>query len=92
MPLVEAADITRVIAAYDPDEGRLIVVPTHDGQPGNPVLWDRGFIPEMMQLTGDTGARALLRRHVDVISEVAMDTDAVLRDFDTPESLAQHGP
>ena len=37
-------------------------------------------------------ASALLRRHVDVISEVAMDTDAVLRDFDTPESLAQHTP
>jgi molybdenum cofactor cytidylyltransferase len=89
MPLVEAADITRILAAYDPDEGRLIVVPTHNGQPGNPVLWDRGFIPEMMQLTGDTGARALLRRHVDAISEVAMDTDAVLRDFDTPESIAQ---
>jgi len=92
MPLVEATDISRIIAAYDPDEGRLIVVPTHDGQPGNPVLWDRGFIPEMMQLTGDTGARALLRRHADAIAEVAMDTDAVLRDFDTPESLAQHTP
>jgi molybdenum cofactor cytidylyltransferase len=88
MPLVDAATLRRIVAAYDPDEGRSIVVPTHQGQYGNPVLWDRGFIPEMMQLGGDSGARALLRRHAEQITELALDTDAVLRDFDTPDSLA----
>jgi len=67
------------------------VVPTHDGRYGNPVLWDRGFVPEMMQLSGDSGARALLRRHMDAIAELPMDDDSVLRDFDTPESLAHQG-
>jgi molybdenum cofactor cytidylyltransferase len=87
MPLVDGPAIDRIIAAYDPDEGRSIVVPTHDGAYGNPVLWDRRYIPEMMTLAGDAGARSLLKRHLDAVAEVAMQDDGVLRDFDTPESL-----
>ncbi len=88
MPLVAGAALDRLIAAFDPDEGRRIVVPVHDGQAGNPVLWDRGFVGEMMSLSGDAGARSLLRRHMDQVAEVPLETDAVLRDFDTEESLA----
>ena len=87
MPLVQGPAIDRLIEAYDPDEGRLIVVPTHDGQWGNPVLWDRRYLPAMMALTGDAGARKLLAQHADAVAEVPLD-DSVLRDFDTPDSLA----
>ncbi|HEX7390109.1 MAG TPA: molybdopterin-binding/glycosyltransferase family 2 protein, partial [Acidiphilium sp.] len=34
MPLVDAATLDRLIAAYDPDEGRSIVIPTHRGKRG----------------------------------------------------------
>lgn len=86
MPLVTGPTINRLIEAYDPDEGRLIVVPTHGTQWGNPVLWDRSFIPAMMALTGDSGARKLLLKHAEAVVEIPLD-DSVLRDFDTPESL-----
>jgi molybdenum cofactor cytidylyltransferase len=88
MPLVKADTLRRIIAAYDPDEGRAIIVPTHQGEFGNPVLWDRSFIPEMMQLTGDQGARKLLRGHAELVTELALESDGILRDFDTPQSLA----
>ena len=86
MPLVSAATIDRLLAAYDAEEGRLIVCPTHGGELGNPVLWDRRFFPEMMALEGDRGARSLLRRHAEWVAEIPAD-DTVLRDFDTVESL-----
>ena len=88
MPLVTARTIERLMAAYDPDEGRLIVAPTWQGELGNPVLWDRRFFPEMMALTGDRGARSLMERHAEHLTTVAMDDDAVLRDVDTTEQLA----
>ncbi len=88
MPLVTARTIGRLLAAYDPDEGRLIVAPSHGGELGNPVLWDRRFFAEIMALSGDRGARALLERHSEHVATVAMDDDAVLRDVDTPEQLA----
>jgi molybdenum cofactor cytidylyltransferase len=70
------------------DEGRAIVVPTHQGRAGNPVLWDRRYFPEILELTGDGGARGLLRRHLEQVAEVDVGDDAVLRDFDTVDSLA----
>ncbi len=88
MPLVTARVVARLIEAYDPDEGRLIVAPTFGGAVGNPVLWDRRFFPEMMALAGDRGARGLLDRHAEHVATVALDDDAVLRDVDTPEQLA----
>lgn len=87
MPLVTGTALGQVMAAYDADEGRLIVVPTHGGESGNPVLWDRRFAPDIMALSGDSGAKALLRRHGEVVAEVEVDA-SVLKDFDTEESLA----
>jgi molybdenum cofactor cytidylyltransferase len=89
MPLVSAGDIDRIVAAYDPHEGRLIVVPTYHGKRGNPVLWDRRFFPDMAALSGDTGARGLLLRHAEWVAEVELETDSVLVDFDTPEAVNQ---
>jgi molybdenum cofactor cytidylyltransferase len=87
MPLVDAAALRQIIAAYDPDEGRTIIVPTHRGKRGNPVLWDRRFFPLMAALNGDEGARSLFALHPETVAEVAMADDAVLRDFDTIEAL-----
>jgi len=88
MPLVTGRMIEQLIEAYDPDEGRSIVVPTCRGKIGNPVLWDRRFFPDIAGLVGDVGARALLERHGEYMAQVELDDDAVLRDFDTVESLA----
>lgn len=88
MPLVTGRMIDRLLAAYDPDEGRQIVLPTFHGKQGNPMLWDRRFFPEILQISGDSGARFLVGRHMEVVAEVEMADDAVLRDFDTTEALA----
>ena len=85
MPLVTSATIDRLVDSYDPEEGRTIVAPTHAGQLGNPVLWDRRYFPAMMALTGDRRP-SLLRQHAEAVAEIVVD-DTVLRDFDTADSL-----
>ncbi|MCS6930702.1 MAG: molybdopterin-binding/glycosyltransferase family 2 protein [Acetobacteraceae bacterium] len=87
MPLVTAEMLDRLMAAFDPEEGRAIVLPTYRGKQGNPMIWARRFLPEMMAISGDVGARHLLGANRDVAHEVEMPSDAVLRDFDTAESL-----
>ena len=88
MPRVTSAHIDRLIAAFNPDEGRAICVPTWRAKRGNPVLWSSRFFAEMRALEGDTGARGLLRAHADQVCEVEMSDDGVLLDVDTPEALA----
>lgn len=88
MPLVTGRMIDRLLEAYDPEEGRLIVLPTFHGKQGNPMLWDRRFFAEILELSGDQGARSLVGKYAEFVAEVEIGDDAVLRDFDTPESLA----
>jgi molybdenum cofactor cytidylyltransferase len=88
MPRITGADLDRLIAAFAEDGGRTIVVPTHAGERGNPVLWPRSCFTEMLQLEGDAGARRLMAGHAGMIREVDLGTDAIFADVDTPEALA----
>lgn len=90
MPRVSAALIDRLIAAFDPVEGRSIVVPTWRGKRGNPVLWSRAFFAEMQGVAGDVGARHLIGEHAGAVVEVEAESDGTLVDIDTPEALAAY--
>jgi molybdenum cofactor cytidylyltransferase len=88
MPLVAGRDLDRLIAAFNPLEGRAIIVPTRRGKRGNPVLWAKRFLPEMADLAGDVGAKHLIGEYAELVCEVEMDSDGVLVDIDTPDALA----
>jgi molybdenum cofactor cytidylyltransferase len=87
MPRIDADLINRLIAAFDPDRGALVVVPTFEGKRGNPVLWSRRFFPDLMAIEGDVGARHLIGRYGEAAVEVPVDGEAALLDVDTPEAL-----
>ncbi|WP_270936404.1 molybdopterin-binding/glycosyltransferase family 2 protein [Falsiroseomonas oryzae] len=87
MPLVSGEMLDRLMGAFDPEEGRAIVQPTFRGKQGNPMLWSREFLPAMLALSGDVGARHLAAQHAERLVEVEMADDAVLRDFDTTDAL-----
>ena len=87
MPQVDAALIERLIAAFDPDKGALVVVPTIEGKRGNPVVWSRRFFPDLMAVEGDVGARYLIGRYAEAVTEVPLTGKAALTDVDTPEAL-----
>lgn len=88
MPQVTADVIDRLIAAFDPIEGRAICVPTADGRRGNPVLWGRDFFEEIAEITGDKGAREIVEAHPESTVEVDMTGEGVLLDIDEPAALA----
>ena len=89
MPLVTAAELARLVNAFNPVEGRAIIVPTRHGKRGNPVLWGRRFFAEMRDLGGDVGARHLIGTYPEAVAEVEMASDGVLTDIDTPQALAR---
>jgi molybdenum cofactor cytidylyltransferase len=87
MPQVDAALIDRLIGAFDPGHGALVVLPTIDGKRGNPVVWSRRFFPDLMAVEGDVGARYLIGRYTEAVAEVPLTGTAALTDVDTPEAL-----
>ena len=84
-PFVGAPAYRRVADAYD--DGARLAVATYGGVRGNPVLLGRQHWPEALALTGDEGARVLLRRHGAI--EVPCDGTGEPEDVDTPEDLAR---
>jgi len=87
MPQVSAKLIDRLTAAFDPQRGALVVIPTIEGKRGNPVLWSRRFFPDLAKVEGDVGARHLIGGYAEAVTEVPLDDAGVLTDVDTPEAL-----
>jgi molybdenum cofactor cytidylyltransferase len=88
MPQVDSALIDKLIGAFDPERGALVVMPSIAGRRGNPVLWSRRFFPDLMAVQGDIGARHLIGAYTEAVVEVPVEGDAALTDVDTPESLS----
>jgi molybdenum cofactor cytidylyltransferase len=87
MPLISADLIDRLVEAFAPDRGNLIVVPVADRRRGNPVLWSRRFFKELMTLDGDIGARHLIAKHAEAVAEVPVEGQSAFLDIDTPQAL-----
>jgi molybdenum cofactor cytidylyltransferase len=85
MPYVLPATITALIREVE--AGADIAVPTYQGRRGNPVAFSRAHLPNLQKLSGDQGARGLLRAHTVV--EVAVDDAGILKDIDTADDLVR---
>lgn len=90
MPAVDSHLLDRMIAAFDPAEDRSIIVASHAGRRGNPVLWAKRFFPEIRELSGDAGARALFAPYAGLICEIEAGSEAPLTDIDTQEALSAY--
>ena len=83
MPDVSVEIINQLLDAFTGED--CIIVPQHDGMRGNPVILGTGNFAELEKTAGDKGARSLLSG--DDVRMIEVDSDAILRDFDTPDSL-----
>ena len=83
-PGLTAAIIERLIAVYR-TAGKGLVLPTHGGRRGHPLLLDFRYRDEILSGYERTGLRGLLEAHLDAVAEVEMPMPAVLEDMDTPE-------
>jgi molybdenum cofactor cytidylyltransferase len=83
-PLIGPAILDALIAAYR-RTGAPIVMPTYDGQRGNPVLIARALLPELATITGDQGARGVIRAHAAEVHDVPIPGPPPTDDLDTQE-------
>lgn len=89
MPLITHSLINQMIDVFNVSPHASALVPTYQGEWGNPVLLSRKLFPEIEKLSGDVGARKILHAHRADVIEVSVTSDDVLVDLDTPEALAK---
>ncbi len=85
MPFIKADMIDVMIAKAD-ENPQCIIVATHGGKRGNPVLWPRKYFDELQSITGDVGAKHILAANQDSVLEVELGEAASL-DLDTPAAI-----
>lgn len=92
MPFVQVATLRSVADALH--AGAALAAPFHNGQRGHPVAFAARWRDQLLALTGDEGARAVVGNNRGLLSRIDTADAGVLRDVDTPQdlALAVHSP
>jgi molybdenum cofactor cytidylyltransferase len=83
MPWVRVQTCEALIEGWH--DGHDVVVPTFEGDRGNPVIFDASLFGELGAVAGDSGGRQLFAEHD--VHRIAVDDEGVRRDVDRPEDL-----
>ncbi len=86
-PLLTPSFLQNLVSHYEATEKAIVVPHSADGEPGNPVLFDRRFFSELSQLSGDTGGKRLLSKYAGDIAKLPITNATILMDVDSPEAL-----
>lgn len=90
LPLIRIHSIREVAASAAVDQ---VVVPFCEGHRGHPVAIGRRFWPDLLSLSGDSGAKGLIQslrqRRADSVVILEVDDPGIYRDVDTPAALAE---
>ena len=84
---LEAQDLRSVINARSTDANiKIWRGATSDGKPGHPVLFEHHVYADLLNLRGDTGAKAVMEKHADHLRLIPLPGDRARLDLDTPEA------
>lgn len=86
-PGVSPDVIDAVLAAWRADPSA-IAAPGYGGTIGNPILFRRDLFPDLLRLTGDQGARAIVRARSSEVLSVPVAPHSPPPDVDTEEDYA----
>jgi molybdenum cofactor cytidylyltransferase len=83
-PHLQASVVRKLVAAFH-DTGAGIYVPSYNHRRGHPILIPARYRTEIGALGPQATMRDFMRAHSAEIHHLTVDTDAILRDMDTPE-------
>ncbi len=83
-PSITTELIDDLVAAFDAS-GKGIVMPTHKGRRGHPIVFSMDYRDEVLTRFDEVGLRGLPHAHPDDVLEVEVATSAVLADVDDPD-------
>lgn len=83
LPLLTAGDINRLVQAFMRCPTPALV-PTWQGQRGNPVIVSVAHRDASLVAAGNPGRRRFIDNNPELVSTLAMDNDHVVFDIDTP--------
>ncbi|MBW2486527.1 MAG: nucleotidyltransferase family protein [Deltaproteobacteria bacterium] len=85
-PLVDAVTLNFLLEQFWSSH-KNICVPSFAGKIGNPCIFSSHFYPQIMQISGDIGARRIIQANPKQVHEVPIQNPHFFLDIDTPADL-----
>lgn len=87
MPYIKSATIESLLAHFTAGKG--IIVPEYKNRKGHPVIFSSDYKAQLLNLTGDTGGRNIIRHHPQCVEAVEIDDPGVLKDIDCKNDIIE---
>lgn len=84
-PAVSPTSVQKLLESFGQSHAP-VVIPTHQGQRGHPVVIGRALFEELLSLGPEAGANTIIRSHRDATQFVEVDDSGILLDVDAPET------
>lgn len=86
-PRIEAATVAALAGAFGRPENRgKVVIPTHEGRRGHPVLVPPEAVRELLELPVSANARDVIHRHAGEAVFVPVADAGIVKDVDDPDA------
>lgn len=89
MVLLTSADYCELVDAFAALTDKSILVPSHQGRRGNPVVFASAYLPAILSERCNTGCRKLIEDNPNDVFAFEVTHDRVVTDMDTPEDFAR---
>ena len=88
VPLIDAETVSRLRKVHQQTRAP-VVRPVQNERHGHPVIFDRAVFDELRNADPRTGAKTVVRAHLNDAAEVKVDVDGPFLDIDTPSEYAR---
>ena len=88
-PLLQPEDINRLVDAFVANPDMSVLVPTYQGQRGNPIILAAQHRATILAGDRNLGCKRFIDNNPELVTTVEFDNDHVVFDLDTPEDYTR---
>ena len=87
LPYLKVDTVQSVIERFKKLDGSRIVQPEYNERLGHPVVFPVSYYSKLVSLSGDRGAKSIIREENEYLERLSVDSSGVLRDVDRLDDL-----
>lgn len=85
-PFITSQTIEKLIMKFVQSKKGMACV-EFNGRLGNPTIFAKKYVDELLNLNGDVGGKAVMKKHLQDLEIVAIENEIEIKDIDTVEEL-----
>lgn len=85
-PFISAESIEKLIDRFSESNKGMACV-EHEGSLGNPTIFSRKYVQELLSLHGDVGGKSIIKKHLDDLERVTIIHETEMMDIDTRDEM-----